>query len=127
MCVCECLHACVSLNWIELSRGLQPVHVGSVMTKGDGLSAVLTATLRLNVRAVSFVLLVLYAFPTLQIFGQVATQVTGPQEARVMVARTLCDLQARHPAEMGPLLTQLPADQQSVLQQLVGVVPSPSS
>lgn len=55
----------------------------------------------------------------LQIFGQVAAQVDAPQEARVMVARTLCDLQARHPGSMGPLLAQLPPEQQTVLQQLV--------
>lgn len=36
-----------------------------------------------------------------------------------MVARTLCDLQARHPGSMGPLLVQLPPEHQAVLQQLV--------
>lgn len=56
----------------------------------------------------------------MQIFGQVAVQSAAPLEARVMVARTLCDLQARNPATMGPLLAQLTAEQQAALQQLVG-------
>jgi hypothetical protein len=55
----------------------------------------------------------------LQIFGQVAAQATAPSEARVMVARTLFELQARHPGSMGPLLQQLPTEQQAVLQQLI--------
>jgi hypothetical protein len=55
----------------------------------------------------------------LQIFGQVVAQATAPSEARVMVARTLFELQARHPGSMGPLLQQLPTEQQAVLQQLI--------
>jgi hypothetical protein len=55
-----------------------------------------------------------------QVFGQVATQVAAPQEARVMVARTLADLQGRHEAVMRPLLAQLSKEQQAALQQLVG-------
>lgn len=57
---------------------------------------------------------------TVQIFGQVAVQTSAPLEARVMVARTLCDLQARSPGSMGPLLAQLSPEQQAALQQLVG-------
>lgn len=62
----------------------------------------------------------MFVLCSLQIFGQIASQTSAPSEARVMVARTLCDLQARHPSSMGPLLAQLSPEQQAALQQLVG-------
>eukprot|EP00878_Enallax_costatus_P019883 GHUV01020993.1.p1 GENE.GHUV01020993.1~~GHUV01020993.1.p1 ORF type:complete len:804 (+),score=291.15 GHUV01020993.1:1449-3860(+) len=55
----------------------------------------------------------------IQVFGQVAAQVTCPMEARSMVARTLMQLQAKYPEHMRPLLSQLPSEQQTALQQLV--------
>jgi hypothetical protein len=58
-------------------------------------------------------------FVRVQIFGQIATQTSAPSEARVMVARTLRDLQGRHPGSMGPLLAQLTQEQQATLQQLM--------
>lgn len=54
-----------------------------------------------------------------QVFGQVAAQITCPMQARLMVANTLVQLQSRYPEQMGPLLAQLPAEQQTSIQQLV--------
>lgn len=54
-----------------------------------------------------------------QVFGQVAAQETCPMEARAMAARTLMQLQTKYPENMGPLLSRLPPEQQTALQQLV--------
>uniref|UniRef100_A0A383W429 Importin N-terminal domain-containing protein n=1 Tax=Tetradesmus obliquus TaxID=3088 RepID=A0A383W429_TETOB len=54
-----------------------------------------------------------------QVFGQVAVQIAAPTEAKVGVAQTLMNMQAKYHGQMAPLLAQLPQEQQAALQMLV--------
>lgn len=69
--------------------------------------------------ATARILTTCFADYALQVFGQVAVQIAAPTEAKVGVARTLRNMQAKYHEQMAPLLAQLPQEQQTALQMLV--------